>query len=137
MLVENDEVGGLAKVGLDYASLAAAYPRLACSSITGFGQTGPCADRAGYDFVVRGPSGFVCVTGEADGEPGAGPQTAGIAITDLMTGMYAAVAIQAALAHRDRIGEGQHTREMLRERLAMDEAEIARPVAARVVGVRD
>ena len=108
MLVENDEVGGLAKVGLDYASLAAAYPRLACSSITGFGQTGPCADRAGYDFVVRGPSGFVCVTGEADGEPGAGPQTAGIAITDLMTGMYAAVAIQAALAHRDRTGEGQH-----------------------------
>ncbi len=108
VLVENYKVGGLAKVGLDYTSLAAAYPRLVYCSITGFGQTGPYADRAGYDFVVQGMSGFMSVTGEADGEPGGGPQKAGIAITDLMTGMYAAVAIQAALAHRDRTGEGQH-----------------------------
>ena len=108
VLVENYKVGGLAKVGLDYATLAAANPRLVYCSITGFGQRGPYADRAGYDFIVQGMSGFMSVTGEADGEPGGGPQKAGIAITDLMTGMYAAVAIQAALAHRDRTGEGQH-----------------------------
>jgi crotonobetainyl-CoA:carnitine CoA-transferase CaiB-like acyl-CoA transferase len=108
VLVENDKVGGLAKVGLDYTSLAAAHPRLVYCSITGFGQTGPYADRAGDDSIVQGMSGFMSVTGEADGEPGGGPQKAGIAITDLMTGMYAAVAIQAALAHRDRTGEGQH-----------------------------
>jgi len=108
VLVENYKVGGLAKAGLDYASIAAINPRLVYCSITGFGQRGPYADRAGYDFIIQGMSGFMSVTGEADGEPGGGPQKAGIAITDLMTGMYAAVAIQAALAHRDRTGEGQH-----------------------------
>jgi len=108
VLVENYKVGGLAKAGLDYASLAALNPRLVYCSITGFGQRGPYADRAGYDFIIQGMSGFMSVTGEADDVPGGGPQKAGIAITDLMTGMYATVAIQAALAHRDRTGEGQH-----------------------------
>ena len=82
-------------------------PRLVYASITGFGQDGPYADRAGYDFIIQGMSGFMSVTGERDDLPGGGPQKAGIAITDLMTGMYATVAIQAALAHRDRTGQGQ------------------------------
>ena len=106
-LIENYKVGGLAKYGLDYASLAALNPRLVYASITGFGQNGPYADRAGYDFIIQGMSGFMSVTGERDDLPGGGPQKAGIAITDLMTGMYATIAIQAALAHRDRTGEGQ------------------------------
>ena len=107
MLVENFKVGGLAKYGLDYASVAALNPRLVYASITGFGQDGPYADRAGYDFIIQGMSGFMSVTGERDDLPGGGPQKAGIAITDLMTGMYATVAILAALAHRDRTGQGQ------------------------------
>jgi crotonobetainyl-CoA:carnitine CoA-transferase CaiB-like acyl-CoA transferase len=107
VLVENFKVGGLAKYGLDYASVAAVNPRLVYASITGFGQDGPYADRAGYDFVIQGMSGFMSVTGERDDLPGGGPQKAGVAITDLVTGMYATVAIQAALAHRDRTGEGQ------------------------------
>ncbi len=107
VLVENYKVGGLAKYGLDYASVAAANPRLVYASITGFGQNGPYAERAGYDFIIQGMSGFMSVTGERDDLPGGGPQKAGIAITDLMTGMFATVAIQAALAHRDRTGEGQ------------------------------
>ncbi len=108
VLVENFKVGGLAKYGLDYASVAALNPRLVYASITGFGQDGPYADRAGYDFIIQGMSGFMSVTGERDDLPGGGPQKAGVAITDLMTGMYAAVAILAALQHRDRTGEGQH-----------------------------
>ena len=107
ILVENYKVGGLAKYGLDYASLAPANPRLVYCSITGFGQNGPYADRAGYDFIVQGMSGFMSVTGERDDRPGGGPQKAGVAISDLMTGMYATVAIQAALAHRERTGAGQ------------------------------
>jgi crotonobetainyl-CoA:carnitine CoA-transferase CaiB-like acyl-CoA transferase len=107
VLVENFKVGGLAKYGLDYASLARINPRLVYASITGFGQSGPYADRAGYDFIIQGMSGFMSVTGERDDLPGGGPQKAGIAITDLMTGMYTAVAIQAALAHRERTGQGQ------------------------------
>jgi len=107
VLIENYKVGGLAKYGLDYASLAALNSRLVYASITGFGQNGPYADRAGYDFIIQGMSGFMSVTGERDDLPGGGPQKAGIAITDLMTGMYATIAIQAALAHRDRTGEGQ------------------------------
>jgi crotonobetainyl-CoA:carnitine CoA-transferase CaiB-like acyl-CoA transferase len=106
-LVENFKVGGLAKYGLDYASVAAVNPRIVYASITGFGQDGPYADRAGYDFIIQGMSGFMSVTGERDDLPGGGPQKAGIAISDLMTGMYATVAIQAALAHRDRTGDGQ------------------------------
>ena len=107
VLVENYKVGGLAKYGLDYASLAPQNPRLVYCSITGFGQDGPYADRAGYDFIIQGMSGFMSVTGERDDLSGGGPQKAGVAISDLMTGMYATVAIQAALAHRDRTGQGQ------------------------------
>jgi len=107
VLVENYKVGGLAKYGLDYTSIATLNPRLVYCSITGFGQNGPYADRAGYDFIIQGMSGFMSVTGERDDLPGGGPQKAGVAISDLMTGMYATVAIQAALAHRDRTGQGQ------------------------------
>ena len=106
-LVENFKVGGLARYGLDYASVAPLNPRLVYASITGFGQDGPYADRAGYDFVIQGMSGFMSVTGERDDRPGGGPQKAGVAITDLMTGMYTSVALLAALAHRDRTGQGQ------------------------------
>ncbi len=108
VLIENFKVGGLAKYGLDYASVAALNPRLVYASITGFGQDGPYAERAGYDFIIQGMSGFMSVTGERDDLPGGGPQKAGIAITDIVTGMYAAVAIVAAIAHRDRTGQGQH-----------------------------
>ena len=107
VLVENFKVGGLAKYGLDYPALAALNPRLVYGSITGFGQNGPNAERAGYDFIIQGMSGFMSVTGERDDRPGGGPQKGGVAITDLMTGMYATVAILAALAHRDRTGQGQ------------------------------
>jgi len=106
-LVENLKVGGLAKYGLDYPRVAAVNPRLVYASITGFGQDGPYADRAGYDFIIQGMCGFMSVTGERDDLPGGGPQKAGVAITDLMTGMYASVALLAALAHRDRTGQGQ------------------------------
>ena len=108
IVVENFKVGGLARYGLDYASLAALNPRLVYCSITGFGQTGPYAARAGYDFIVQGIGGFMSVTGERDDEPGGGPQKAGIAVADLMTGMYAASAILAAIAHRDVAGAGQY-----------------------------
>jgi len=107
VVVENFKVGGLAKYDLDFPSLAAVNPGLVYGSITGFGQNGPNADRAGYDFIIQGMSGFMSVTGERDDRPGGGPQKGGIAITDLMTGMYATVAILAALAHRDRTGQGQ------------------------------
>ncbi|MET0205120.1 MAG: CaiB/BaiF CoA-transferase family protein [Casimicrobiaceae bacterium] len=107
VLVENYKVGGLAKYRLDYASVAEVNPRLVYCSITGFGQNGPYAERAGYDFIIQAMSGFMSVTGERDDLPGGGPQKAGIAITDLMTGMYATVAIQAALAQRERTGAGQ------------------------------
>jgi formyl-CoA transferase len=108
VVVENFKVGGLARYGLHYDALRALNPRLVYASITGFGQDGPYAERAGYDFIIQGMSGFMSVTGERDDLPGGGPQKAGIAITDLMTGMYATTAILAALAHRDRTGEGQH-----------------------------
>ena len=108
MLIENFKVGGLAKYGLDYASVAAVNPRLVYASITGFGQDGPYAERAGYDFIIQGMSGFMSVTGERDDLPGGGPQKAGIAITDIMTGMYASTAVLAALAARERTGAGQH-----------------------------
>src|SRR4029077_5271551 len=108
VVVENYKVGGLSKYGLDYASVAAINPRVVYCSITGFGQTGPYADRAGYDFIIQGMGGFMSVTGERDDLPGGGPQKAGIAISDLMTGMYAGTAILAALAHRERSGVGQY-----------------------------
>jgi formyl-CoA transferase len=108
VVVENYKVGQLARFGLDYATLAARNPKLIYCSITGFGQYGPHADRAGYDFIIQGMGGFMSITGERDDKPGGGPQKAGIAVSDLMTGMYSAVAILAALAHRDRTGQGQH-----------------------------
>jgi len=106
--VENFKVGGLARYGLDYAHVSKVNPRIVYASITGFGQDGPYADRAGYDFIIQGMCGFMSVTGERDDRPGGGPQKGGVAITDLMTGMYTSVALLAALAHRERTGEGQH-----------------------------
>ncbi len=108
VVLENYKVGQLTKYGLDYASLAALKPDLVYCSVTGFGQTGPFAERAGYDFIVQGMGGFMSITGERDGLPGGGPQKGGVAIADLMTGMYATVAVLAALAHRDRTGAGQY-----------------------------
>ena len=108
VLVENYKVGGLKKYGLDYASLSASLPRLVYCSITGFGQDGPYAHRAGYDAAIQAMGGLMSITGCADGEPGAGPQKVGVAVADLMTGMYAATAILAALRHRDATGHGQY-----------------------------
>jgi len=108
VLVENFKVGGLKKYGLDYASLARANPRLVYCSITGFGQTGPYAARPGYDFMIQGMGGLMSITGERDDLPGGGPQKAGVAVADLMTGMYAATAILAALHERHASGLGQH-----------------------------
>jgi glutaryl-CoA transferase len=108
IVVENFKVGGLARYGLDYPGLSAVNSRLVYCSITGFGQTGPYAERAGYDFIIQGMGGFMSVTGERDDAPGGGPQKAGVAISDLMTGMYAATAILAAIAHRERSGAGQY-----------------------------
>lgn len=107
VVLENYKVGQLKKYGLDYASLKAINPALIFCSITGFGQDGPYASRAGYDFIVQGLGGFMSITGEHDSHAGGGPQKAGVAIADLMTGMYATTAVLAALAHRDRTGEGQ------------------------------
>ncbi|MEO7540493.1 MAG: CaiB/BaiF CoA-transferase family protein [Sphingomicrobium sp.] len=108
VVVENYKVGGLAKFGLDAASLRAANPELIVASITGFGQDGPYAGRAGYDFIIQGMGGMMSVTGLPDGEPGGGPMRAGVAIADLFTGMYACVAILAALHRREKAGEGAH-----------------------------
>lgn len=108
VVVENFKVGGLAPYGLDYASLAALNPRLVYCSITGFGQDGPYAPRAGYDFLIQGMGGLMSLTGRPDGEEGEGPQKVGVALTDILTGLYAANAIQAALLHRAASGEGQH-----------------------------
>ncbi|WP_423681095.1 CaiB/BaiF CoA transferase family protein [Undibacterium sp. WLHG33] len=108
VVLENYKVGQLKKYGLDYASLKEIKPDLIYCSITGFGQDGPYAHRAGYDFIVQGMGGFMSLTGERDDLPGGGPQKAGVAIADLMTGMYATIAVMAALTHRDRTGEGQY-----------------------------
>ena len=107
ILIENFKVGGLAAYGLDYASLSAVNPQLIYCSITGFGQTGPYATRPGYDFMVQGMGGLMSLTGKADGDPGAGPAKVGVALTDILTGLYSTVAILAALAHRDKGGGGQ------------------------------
>ena len=103
VLIENFKVGGLAKYGLDYASLSALNPRLVYCSITGFGQDGPYASRAGYDFIIQGMSGIMDLTGEPDGAP----QKVGVAFADIMTGLYSVIAIQAALAQREKTGRGQ------------------------------
>ena len=108
VVLENFKVGGLKAYGLDYASLAAQNPRLVYCSITGFGQDGPYAARAGYDFLIQGMGGLMSVTGRADSEEGAGPQKVGVALTDILTGLYAGNAILAALLHREKTGQGQH-----------------------------
>ena len=113
-MIENYKVGGLSKYGLAYDDLKATHPHLIYCSITGFGQSGPYAERAGYDFMIQGMGGLMSITGEPDETPGAksatagGPVKVGVAIADLFTGMYATVAILAALAHRERGGSGQH-----------------------------
>ena len=107
ILIENFKVGGLAAYGLDYATLSALNPELIYCSITGFGQTGPYAARPGYDFMVQGMGGLMSLTGKAEGEPGAGPAKVGVALTDILTGLYSTVGILAALAHRDKGGGGQ------------------------------
>ena len=106
IVVENFKVGGLKKFGLDAKSLRAANPRLVYASITGFGQDGPYAERAGYDFIIQGMGGMMSITGLPDGEPGGGPMRAGVAIADLFTGMYTCVSILAALYGREKTGEG-------------------------------
>lgn len=108
VLLENYKVGGLAKYGLGYDEVRKINPRIVYCSITGFGQTGPHAHRPGYDFIFQGMGGLMSITGERDDLPGGGPQKVGIAITDVLTGMYAALAITAAIAHRERTGEGQY-----------------------------
>ncbi|SHH18019.1 CaiB/BaiF CoA-transferase family protein [Massilia sp. CF038] len=108
VVLENYKVGQLKRYGLDYDALKAIKPDLVYCSVTGFGQDGPYAHRAGYDFLIQGMGGLMSVTGERDDLPGGGPQKAGVALTDLMTGMYATVAVLAALTHRDRSGQGQH-----------------------------
>jgi crotonobetainyl-CoA:carnitine CoA-transferase CaiB-like acyl-CoA transferase len=108
VLVENFKVGDMARYGLDASTLLAAQPRLVYCSITGFGQTGPYRERAGYDYAVQGLGGLMSVTGERDDRPGGGPQKVGVAVADLFTGLYATIAVQAALRHRDATGQGQY-----------------------------
>ena len=107
VVIENFKVGSLAAHGLDYASLRRVNPRLIYCSITGFGQSGPYAARPGYDFIIQAMSGLMSLTGVPQGQPGAGPLKAGVAVTDLFSGLYAAIGVLAALAHRERTGEGQ------------------------------
>jgi crotonobetainyl-CoA:carnitine CoA-transferase CaiB-like acyl-CoA transferase len=108
VLIENFKVGGLAQYGLDYGTLAPINPRLVYCSITGFGQTGPYRDRAGYDFMVQGLGGLMSVTGAPDNTPGGGPIKVGVAVADIFTGLYAAIGILAALRHRELTGRGDH-----------------------------
>ena len=107
VFIENFKVGDIARYGLDAATLCDLNPRLVYCSVTGFGQTGPYRERAGYDYAVQGMGGLMSVTGERDDLPGGGPQKVGVAVADLFTGMYATVAILAALRHRDQTGRGQ------------------------------
>jgi crotonobetainyl-CoA:carnitine CoA-transferase CaiB-like acyl-CoA transferase len=108
VLLENYKYGDLARYGLGYDDLNALNPRLVYCSVTGFGQTGPYRERPGYDFMIQGMGGMMSVTGEPDSAPGGGPQRAGVPIADIITGMYASIAICAALAGRERTGRGQH-----------------------------
>jgi len=108
VLIENYKVGGLAKYGLAYDDVRKLNPKIVYCSITGFGQTGPNAHRPGYDFIFQGMGGLMSITGERDEVPGGGPQKVGIAITDVLAGMYASLAITAAITHRERTGEGQY-----------------------------
>ena len=108
VLLENFKVGGLAAYGLDYESLKAINPRLIYCSITGFGSDGPYANRAGYDFMIQGLGGLMSLTGRADDDEGAGPVKVGVALTDILTGLYATVGVLAALNYREQSGVGQH-----------------------------
>jgi crotonobetainyl-CoA:carnitine CoA-transferase CaiB-like acyl-CoA transferase len=108
IVLENFKTGALAKYGLGYEDLSAVNPALIYCSITGFGQSGPRREQAAYDFMIQGMSGLMSVTGEADGKPGAGPQKVGVPIVDIMTGMYGAIAVLAALARRQESGHGEH-----------------------------
>ncbi len=108
IVLENFKAGALKKYGLDYDGLRAVNPRLIYCSITGFGQDGPRRDQAAYDFMIQGMCGLMSVTGEADGKPGGGPQKVGVPIVDIMTGMYGAIAVLAALARRDASGQGEY-----------------------------
>jgi formyl-CoA transferase len=108
VLIENFKVGGLGKFGLDAALLRTANPRLVYASITGFGQDGPYADRAGYDYIIQAMGGLMSVTGLPDGVPGGGPMRVGVAVVDLFTGLYTCVAILSALYRREKTGEGAH-----------------------------
>jgi crotonobetainyl-CoA:carnitine CoA-transferase CaiB-like acyl-CoA transferase len=106
VVIENFKAGGLRKFGLDAQSLRSANPRLVYASITGFGQDGPYADRAGYDYIIQGMGGLMSITGLPDGEPGGGPMRVGVAVVDLFTGLYTCVAILSALYRREKTGEG-------------------------------
>jgi len=108
VLIENYKYGDLARYGLAYEDVRPLNPRILYCSVTGFGQTGPYRERPGYDFMIQGMGGMMSVTGEPDDAPGGGPQRAGVPIADIITGMYASIAICAALAHRERSGKGQH-----------------------------
>jgi crotonobetainyl-CoA:carnitine CoA-transferase CaiB-like acyl-CoA transferase len=108
VLLENHKVGSLARLGLGWNDLRTSNPRLIYCSITGFGQTGPYAGRAGYDFAIQALGGLMSVTGERDDRPGGGPQKVGVALADVMAGLYAAIGVLAALAHREVSGAGQH-----------------------------
>jgi len=108
VLLENYKYGDLARYGLGYEDLSKLNPRLIYCSVTGFGQTGPYREHPGYDFMIQGMGGMMSVTGEPDGAPGGGPQRAGVPIADIITGMYASIAVCAALAHRAQSGKGQH-----------------------------
>ena len=108
VLLENYKVGGLAKYGLAYPELSKINPGIVYCSVTGYGQTGPLAHRPGYDFIFQGMGGLMSITGERDELPGGGPQKVGIAVTDVMAGMYASLAVTAALLHRERTGQGQY-----------------------------
>jgi crotonobetainyl-CoA:carnitine CoA-transferase CaiB-like acyl-CoA transferase len=108
ILLENFKLDGLKQYGLDYPALKQVNPRLIYCSITGFGQSGPYAPRAGYDFLIQGMGGLMSITGRKDGEPGAGPQKVGVALTDVLTGLYSVISVLAALNHRHLTGEGQH-----------------------------
>jgi crotonobetainyl-CoA:carnitine CoA-transferase CaiB-like acyl-CoA transferase len=108
VLIENYKYGDLARYGLGYDDLKAINPKLIYCSVTGFGQTGPYREHPGYDFMIQGMGGMMSVTGEPDGAPGGGPQRAGVPVADIITGMYASIAICAAIASRERTGRGQH-----------------------------
>src|SRR5687767_3945253 len=110
VLLENYKVGDLARYGLGYEDLKKINPRLIYCSVTGFGQTGPYAERPGYDFMIQGMGGLMSITGERDDLPGGGPQKAGIPVADIITGMYASIAVCAALAHREKSGRSEERR---------------------------